>query len=86
MKSEVLEMDDVERRVGKVVVDHLRINENGVKNESSDIDDLSVDPLDTVELMMASEEEFDMEIPEDATENITTVEDAINYVSDHDRS
>jgi acyl carrier protein len=86
MKSEVLEMDDVERRVGKVVVDHLGINENGVKNESSDIDDLSVDPLDTVELMMASEEEFDMEIPEDATENITTVEDAINYVSDHDRS
>ena len=73
-------MSDFEEQVIKIVVDHLGIDESKVKSESKFIDDLGADSVDTVELVMAFEEKFDIEIPDDAAGTILTVQDAINYI------
>ncbi len=73
-------MSTIEERVKKIVVEQLGVSEDEVKNESSFVDDLGADSLDTVELVMALEEEFDTEIPDDEAEKITTVQSAIDYV------
>lgn len=74
-------MSDVGERVKKVVVDHLGIEADKVTDNASFIDDLGADSLDTVELVMAFEEEFNVEIPDDAAEKILTVKDAIDFIS-----
>ncbi|MDF7774014.1 acyl carrier protein [Sphingomonas sp. AOB5] len=72
-----------EERVKTIVVDHLGVEASEVKPEASFIDDLGADSLDIVELVMAFEEEFGVEIPDDAAEKITTVGDAIKYISEN---
>ena len=72
--------DNIAERVKKIVVEHLGVDEAKVSESASFIDDLGADSLDTVELVMAFEEEFDVEIPEDAAEKIATVKDAIDYI------
>ena len=74
-------MSEVETQVKQIVVDHLGIDESKVTPESKFIDDLGADSLDTVELVMAFEEEFECEIPDDAAEKIQTVKDAIDFIS-----
>jgi|TARA_B110000971_G_scaffold3994_1_gene4053 acyl carrier protein len=74
-------MSDIEQRVKKIVSEQLGADIATVKNESSFIDDLGADSLDTVELVMALEEEFDTEIPDDDAEKITTVQQAIDYIN-----
>ena len=74
-------MSDIEQRVRKIVCEQLGANVADVKNASSFVDDLGADSLDTVELVMALEEEFDCEIPDDVAEKITTVQQAIDYVN-----
>ena len=74
-------MSDVEQRVKKIVAEQLGANEADVKNASSFVDDLGADSLDTVELVMALEEEFDCEIPDEEAEKITTVQLAIDYIN-----
>lgn len=76
-------MDDVAARVKKVVVEQLGVNEDEVTNEASFVDDLGADSLDTVELVMALEEEFDCEIPDEEAEKIAAVQQAIDYISAH---
>jgi acyl carrier protein len=73
-------MSDVAERVKKIVVEHLGVEADKVKPESSFIDDLGADSLDTVELVMAFEEEFGCEIPDDAAEHILTVGDAVRFL------
>ena len=72
--------DDISSKVKKIVADHLGIDEAKVTEESSFIDDLGADSLDTVELVMAFEEKFGIEIPDDAAETIQTVKNAIDYI------
>ncbi len=74
-------MSDIETRVKKIVAEQLGVNESEIKNDSSFVDDLGADSLDTVELVMALEEEFECEIPDDEAEKITTVQQAIDYVN-----
>ncbi|MFN7834314.1 MAG: acyl carrier protein [Burkholderiaceae bacterium] len=74
-------MDNIEQRVKKIVAEQLGVNEADIKTESSFVDDLGADSLDTVELVMALEDEFETEIPDDEAEKITTVQQAIDYVS-----
>ncbi|MDR3213087.1 MAG: acyl carrier protein [Azoarcus sp.] len=76
-------MSDIEQRVRKIVAEQLGANEAEIKNESSFVDDLGADSLDTVELVMALEEEFECEIPDEEAEKITTVQQAIDYVTAH---
>ncbi len=76
-------MDNIEQRVRKIVAEQLGVNEADIKNESSFVDDLGADSLDTVELVMALEEEFETEIPDDEAEKITTVKQAIDYITAH---
>ena len=73
-------MSDTSERVKKIVVEHLGIDENKVNDAASFIDDLGADSLDTVELVMAFEEKFGIEIPDDAAETIQTVQNAIDYI------
>ena len=73
-------MSNVEERVKKIVVEHLGVEAEKVNKEASFIDDLGADSLDTVELVMAFEEEFGIEIPDDAAEGIQTVGDAIGFI------
>ncbi|HJO68205.1 MAG TPA: acyl carrier protein [Rhodospirillales bacterium] len=73
-------MDDVAERVKKIVIEHLGVEESKVTETASFIDDLGADSLDTVELVMAFEEEFSCEIPDDAAEKILTIKDAIDYI------
>tara|TARA_Y100000590_G_C15526216_1_gene941340 strand:- start:740 stop:973 length:234 start_codon:yes stop_codon:yes gene_type:complete len=73
-------MSNTEEQVKKIVVDHLGIEESKVTLESKFIDDLGADSLDTVELVMAFEEKFGIEIPDDAAETIVTVQNAIDYI------
>lgn len=73
-------MSDVSERVKKIVVEHLGVEEAKVTDNASFIDDLGADSLDTVELVMAFEEEFKVEIPDDAAEKIQTVKDAIDFI------
>lgn len=74
-------MSDIEQRVKKIVAEQLGTKEADVKNTSSFIDDLGADSLDTVELVMALEEEFDCEIPDEEAEKITTVQQAVDYIN-----
>jgi acyl carrier protein len=76
-------MSEIAERVKKIVVEHLGVDEAKVTEEASFVDDLGADSLDTVELVMAFEEEFGVEIPDDAAEKILTVKDAIDYVKSH---
>ena len=73
-------MDNIVERVKKIVAEQLGVNEADIKNESSFVDDLGADSLDTVELVMALEEEFECEIPDDQAEKITTVQQAFDYI------
>ena len=78
-------MSDIENRVKKIVVEHLGIDESKVVETASFIDDLGADSLDTVELVMAFEEVFDCEIPDDAAEKIQTVKDAIDFLKENSK-
>ena len=75
-------MSDITDRVKKIVVEHLNVDESKVSDEASFIDDSGADSLDTVELVMAFEEEFDIEIPDDAAETIQTFGDAVKFIND----
>jgi acyl carrier protein len=81
--EEISEMSDVAERVKKIVVEHLGVDEAKVTENASFIDDLGADSLDTVELVMAFEEEFGCEIPDDAAEKIVTVKDAVSFIEAH---
>ena len=73
-------MSDTAERVKKIVVEHLNVDADKVTDNASFIEDLGADSLDTVELVMAFEEEFGIEIPDDAAESIVTVGDAVQYI------
>ena len=73
--------NDIKAKIKKIVADHLGIEEEKVTPESKFIDDLGADSLDTVELVMAFEEKFGIEIPDDAAETIQTVQNAIDYIN-----
>ena len=73
--------NEISNKVKKIVADHLGIDEAKVNEQSSFIDDLGADSLDTVELVMAFEEEFGCEIPDDAAEKIVTLKDAVTYLT-----
>jgi acyl carrier protein len=79
-------MENIEQRVKKIVAEQLGVKEEEIKNESSFVDDLGADSLDTVELVMALEEEFETEIPDEDAEKITTVQLAIDYVKNNTKS
>ncbi|MCF6262526.1 MAG: acyl carrier protein [Xanthomonadales bacterium] len=74
-------MSNIEKRVKKIVIEQLNVSEDEVSNNASFIDDLGADSLDTVELVMALEEEFECEIPDEDAEKITNVQQAIDYVT-----
>ncbi|MGE3624357.1 MAG: acyl carrier protein [Bdellovibrionales bacterium] len=74
-------MSDIAERVKKIIVEHLGVDAAKVTDNASFIDDLGADSLDTVELVMAFEEEFSVEIPDDAAEKIITVKDAVDYIN-----
>ncbi|MCL4165319.1 UNVERIFIED_CONTAM: hypothetical protein GTU68_054646 [Idotea baltica] len=76
-------MSNIEERVKQIVVEQLGVSEEEVKEAASFVDDLGADSLDTVELVMALEEEFECEIPDEEAEKITTVKQAIDYVNAH---
>jgi len=76
-------MSNIEDRVKKIVAEQLVVKEEEVKAEASFVDDLGADSLDTVELVMALEEEFETEIPDEEAEKITTVQLAINYINEN---
>jgi acyl carrier protein len=73
-------MSDIAERVKKIVIEHLGVDAAKVTDNASFIDDLGADSLDTVELVMAFEEEFGVEIPDDAAEKIVTVKDAVEFI------
>ena len=73
-------MEDIELKVKKIVAEQLGIKEEDIKNESSFIEDLGADSLDTVELVMALEDSFKIEIPDEQQENLRTVQQAIDYI------
>ncbi|HRO62116.1 MAG TPA: acyl carrier protein [Burkholderiaceae bacterium] len=79
-------MESIEQRVKKIVAEQLGVNEADIKTESSFVDDLGADSLDTVELVMALEDEFETEIPDEEAEKITTVQQAIDYVKAHSKA
>jgi acyl carrier protein len=74
-------MSDIEARVRDIVVEQLGVSADEVTTDASFIDDLGADSLDTVELVMALEEEFECEIPDEEAEKITTVKEAVNYIN-----
>ncbi|WP_373486805.1 acyl carrier protein [Blastomonas sp.] len=76
-------MSETGDRVKKIVIEHLGVEAEKVTEDASFIDDLGADSLDIVELVMAFEEEFGVEIPDDAAEKISTVNDAIDYIDSH---
>jgi len=76
-------MADVDAKVKEIIAEQLNIDEAEVKPEASFIDDLGADSLDTVELIMAFEEEFDLEIPDEEAEKIKTVQDAVEHIKKH---
>ncbi len=76
-------MSNIEERVKKIIIEQLGVKEEQVANDASFVDDLGADSLDTVELVMALEEEFECEIPDEDAEKITTVQQAIDYVTTH---
>ena len=79
-------MSDIAERLKKIVVEHLGVEAEKVNENANFIDDLGADSLDTVELVMAFEEEFGVEIPDDAAEKILTVKDAIEFVKANAKS
>ncbi len=79
-------MDNIEQQVKKVVAEQLSINEADIKNESAFISDLGADSLDTVVLVMALEDTFGIEIPDDQQEKIQTVQDAIDFIEAHKKA
>jgi acyl carrier protein len=79
-KVEETDMSDIAERVKKIVIDHLGVDAEKVVEGASFIDDLGADSLDTVELVMAFEEEFGVEIPDDAADSILTVGDAVKFI------
>ena len=76
-------MSSVEERVKQIVVEQLGVSEDEVGGDSSFVDDLGADSLDTVELVMALEEEFNCEIPDEEAEKIATVQQAVDYINSH---
>ena len=76
-------MSSIEERVKKIVAEQLGVKEDEVKTEASFVEDLGADSLDTVELVMALEEEFETEIPDEDAEKIMTVQDAIDYITEN---
>jgi len=78
-------MADIEQRVKDIIVEQLGVKKDQVTEEASFIDDLGADSLDTVELVMALEEEFNIEIPDEEAEKIQTVGEAINYINKHNK-
>jgi len=76
-------MESVDQRVKRIVAEQLGVNEAEIKNESTFVDDLGADSLDTVELVMALEEEFECDIPDEEAEKITSVQQAIDYINTH---
>ena len=76
-------MASIEKRVKEIVAEQLGVDEAQVTNEASFMDDLGADSLDTVELVMALEEEFEVEISDEDAEKIQTVQDAVDYVTEH---
>lgn len=83
LSGEPNSMSTIEERVKKVVLEQLEVSADQVTPEASFIDDLGADSLDTVELVMALEEEFGLEIPDDQAENIAKVKDAVQYIKDN---
>ncbi len=79
-------MSDIAERVKKIVVEHLGVEPDKVTEGASFIDDLGADSLDTVELVMAFEEEFGLDIPDEDAEKMSTVADAIRYLEEHSKS
>jgi len=77
------QMASIEKRVKEIVAEQLGVDEGQVTNEASFMDDLGADSLDTVELVMALEEEFEVEISDEDAEKIQTVQDAVDYVTEH---
>ncbi|GAK56797.1 MAG: acyl carrier protein [Candidatus Vecturithrix sp.] len=76
-------MADIQERVKAIIADQLGVDESEITSEASFVDDLGADSLDTVELVMALEEEFGIEIPDEEAEKIATVKDAVNYIEEH---
>lgn len=76
-------MSSVDERVKKIVCEQLGVKEDQAENKASFVEDLGADSLDTVELVMALEEEFEIEIPDEAAEKITTIQEAIDYIVAH---
>jgi acyl carrier protein len=76
-------MENIEARVKKVISEKLGVEDGSIKNDAAFVDDLGADSLDTVELVMALEEEFNCQIPDEDAEKITTVQQAIDYVKSH---
>ncbi len=74
---------NIEAKVKSIIADQLGVSEDEIKQESSFIEDLGADSLDIVELVMAMEEEFEIEIPDEEAENIKSVGDAVNYINTH---
>lgn len=74
---------DIGKKVKAIIMEQLGVSEEELKSEASFVDDLGADSLDLVELVMALEEEFGQEIPDEDAEKITTVQDAINYINEH---
>ena len=79
-------MSDIEARVKKIIAEQLGVPESDVSNEKAFVADLGADSLDTVELVMALEDEFETEIPDEEAEKITTVQQAIDYVKSHSKA
>jgi len=79
-------MESIDQRVKKIVAEQLGVNEAEIKTESSFLDDLGADSLDMVELVMALEDEFETEIPDEEAEKIATVQQAIDYISANSKS
>ena len=79
-------MSDIEQRVKNIVAEQLGVAEDEIKLESSFVDDLGADSLDTVELVMALEDEFEIEIPDEQAEKITTVQQAVDYAKANKQS
>jgi len=82
-KEQHMTAQNIEGKVKSIIADQLGVSEDEIKMESSFIEDLGADSLDIVELVMAMEEEFEIEIPDEEAENIKTVGDAINYINTH---